>query len=96
MRFQRGFALLALAATCLTAGQAGAGERLVYTGDLPATHGFMRDLAALFQAQTGTVVELRVADASTAIRATGNLLSLTLSSHGRRANTCRHPFAFRL
>lgn len=70
MSFHRGLAALALAASCLAAGQAGAGERLVYTGDLPATHGFMRDLAALFQAETGTTVELRMADASTAIRST--------------------------
>lgn len=59
-------ALAGLVAT----GAAQAAERLVYTGDLAATTGFMRDLAPLFQAETGIKVELHVADASTALRAT--------------------------
>lgn len=65
-------ATLALAASWLAAGPpaAQAGDRLVYTGDVPATTGFMRDLALLFQAETGIAVELRVADATTSLRAT--------------------------
>lgn len=62
------FALAALLAAGASASQAG--ERLVYTGDLPATSGFMRDLAVLFEARTGIRTELRLADTSTAIRAT--------------------------
>lgn len=64
--------LAAWSAALLAAGAftAQAGERLVYTGDLAATNGFMRDLAVLFEARSDIPTELRIADASTAIRAT--------------------------
>jgi phosphate transport system substrate-binding protein len=71
MQYPRRLAAYALAAL-LAAGAfaAQADDRLVYTGDLPATSGFMRDLAVLFEARTGIRTELRLADTSTAIRAT--------------------------
>lgn len=71
MSVSRKFCAAALAAI-LTGGPstAAAAESLVYTGDLPATAGFMRDLAVLFEAQTGIKTELRISDTSTAIRAT--------------------------
>lgn len=71
MGMSRKLCAAALAAM-LTGGSsaAAAAESLVYTGDLPATSGFMRDLAVLFEAQTGIRTEVRLSDTSTAIRAT--------------------------
>ncbi len=71
MRIPRPIAASALAAFLAgSALTAPAAETLVYTGDVPATHGFMRDLAVLFEARTGIRTEMRLADTSTAIRAT--------------------------
>lgn len=71
MRISRLLAVAALAAAlAIGAPTARAGDGLVYTGDVPATMGFMRDLAVLFEAQTGIEVALHIGDTSTAIRAT--------------------------
>lgn len=71
MRVPRRLAAAALA-SMLAGGSStvAATESLVYTGDMPATIGFMRDLAVLFEAQTGIKTEVRISDTSTAIRAT--------------------------